>query len=369
MTRNNPENERMKRRYFAYLKEARGRSEQTIDCVAKALHRFESHTKFRSFKLFHIKHAISFKKVLAAQRAVRSGKPLSKATMASTLGALKAFFLWLAGQPGYKARIAYSDAEYFSLLEKDRTVARASRERPAPTLAQINHVIDTMPAESAIERRNQALVACALLTGARDGALASFKLKHVDLVEGCVHHDAREVNTKFSKSFTTWFFPVGGQARDIVTNWIVWLQREMLWGPDDPLFPAPLVGQGPDRLFQVQGLARRHWSNAGPIRKIFKVAFTGAGLPYFNPHSFRNTLVQLGEKLCDSPADFKAWSQNLGHEKVLTTLTSYGKIAPRDQAEIIRSLGEASVQNDDAADITEIVMDVIKRRNFLAKGI
>ena len=111
-----------------------------------------------------------------------------------------------------------------------------------------------------------------------------------------------------------------------MTNWIVWLQREMLWGPDDPLFPAPLVGQGPDRLFQVQGLARRHWSNAGPIRKIFKVAFTGAGLPYFNPHSFRNTLVQLGEKLCDSPADFKAWSQNLGHEKVLTRLCHVNRI-------------------------------------------
>ena len=61
-----------------------------------------------------------------------------------------------------------------------------------------------------------------------------------------VHHDAREVNTKFSKSFDTWFFPVGGQARDIVTNWIDSLQREMLWGPDDPLFPAPLVVQGPD---------------------------------------------------------------------------------------------------------------------------
>jgi integrase/recombinase XerD len=35
------------------------------------------------------------------------------------------------------------------------------------------------------------------------------KLKHVVLTEGCVHQDAREVKTKFSKTFTTYFFPVG----------------------------------------------------------------------------------------------------------------------------------------------------------------
>jgi len=37
-------------------------------------------------------------------------------------------------------------------------------------------------------------------------------------------------------------------------------------------------------------LYRKHWNNATPIRMIFRKAFTDAGLPYFNPHSFRNTL-------------------------------------------------------------------------------
>ena len=47
------------------------------------------------------------------------------------------------------------------------------------------------------------------------------------------------------------------------------------------------------RLFEAQGLKRAHWSNANPIRTIFKETFIQAGLPYFNPHSFRNTLVRL----------------------------------------------------------------------------
>jgi hypothetical protein len=71
----------------------------------------------------------------------------------------------------------------------------------------------------------------------------------------------------------------------------------------------------------VSGLERDHWSSASPIRGIFRDAFVSAGLPYFNPHSFRKTLVQLGEDVCQSPEQFKAWSQNLGHEKVFNNLS------------------------------------------------
>ena len=64
-----------------------------------------------------------------------------------------------------------------------------------------------------------------------------------------------------------------------------------------------------------------------------------AGLPYANPHSFRKTLAQLGERMCRTPEEFKAWSQNLGHEQVLTTFSSYGQVAHERQAELIRGLG------------------------------
>jgi hypothetical protein len=94
--------------------------------------------------------------------------------------------------------------------------------------------------------------------------------------------------------------------------------------------------------FEVQGLKREHWSNANPIRAIFRQAFSAAGLPYFNPHSFRDTLVRLGEKVCRNPEEFKAWSQNLGHEKVLTTFTSYGNVSSHRQAEIFTAMRNMS---------------------------
>jgi integrase len=275
---------------------------------------------------------------LAEQRSQRTGENLSKATLHATLAHLKRFFQWLAGQPGYRSRLRYSDADYFNLSDKETRVATARREQTAPTVEQVKHVIAAMPAETAIEHRNRALIAFTLLTGARDSAIASMKLKHVDLLAGSVYQDAHEVRTKFSKTFTTFFFPVGDEIRQIVAEWLVYLREVMLWGNDDPLFPATRIALGASHQFEAAGLGRDHWSSAAPIRAIFRNAFASAGLPYFNPHSFRSTIVRLGEAHCQTPEQFKAWSQNLGHEGVLTTLYSYGEVGIRRQGEIIRGL-------------------------------
>jgi integrase len=337
MTNYNASNERMKRQYFAYLAEAQGHSEQTIDAVAKAIARFEAYTRHKDFKSFHIEQAKAFKRDLADQRGCRSGERLSKATLYATLTALKRFFVWLAGQPGYKSRISYLDADYFSLSAKDTRIAKTTRPARVPTLEQIRHAVFNMPATTDIEQRDRALIAFTILTGARDGAIASFKLRHIDVADGKIDQDAREVQTKFSKSFVTAFFPVGHEIRAVVADWVAYLRTEKLWGLDDPLFPATRVAVGANLRFEAVGLDRNHWSNAGPIRAIFKEAFAAAGLPYFNPHSFRKTLAVLGGQLCKSPEEYKAWSQNLGHEHVLTTFHSYGAVSMYRQAQIMRS--------------------------------
>ena len=303
--------------------------------------RFEADTKHRDFKAFHYEQAVAFKRHLAEQKGQRSGAKLSKATLNATLAHLKRFFHWVAGQPGYKSRLQYTDANYFNLSEKDVRVATARREQAGPTVEQVKHVIAMMQTESALQRRDRALVAFTLLTGARDNAIASMKLKHVNLTAGCVEQDAREVQTKFSKTFTTFFFPVGEEIRRIVAEWVAYLREEMLWGNDDPLFPATRVALGPSRQFEAVGLQRAHWSSAARIRTIFQDAFVSADLPYFKPHSFRNTLVRLGQVVCQTPEQFKAWSQNLGHDKVLTTFLSYGQVACDRQGEIIQGLAAA----------------------------
>jgi len=166
------------------------------------------------------------------------------------------------------------------------------------------------------------------------------------------------VNTKFGKSFITSFFPVGDDVRDIVVQWVEYMRNDLSMGNDAPLFPKTRMGQGSDNSFEVIGLTSEHWSNAAAIRKIFKDAFLLADLPNFNPHSFRNTLAALGETLCHSAEEFKAWSQNLGHEGVLTTLYSYGEVQPIRQVEIVQNLGkprEVAVQNIDTAEFARVL--------------
>lgn len=359
MSTHNADNERIKRQYFAYLKEATRLSEQSVDAAAKAISRFETYTKFRDFKTFHRDQAVAFKKRLAEQQSETTGETLSKSTLNSTLVHLKRFFQWLAWLPGYRSRINPCDAEYFNLSGKDTRIATARRQKAFPTLEQVKHVISNMPSSSEVEQRDRALIAFTLLTGARDSAIASLKLKHVDLERERVYQDAREVKTKFSKTFDTYFFSVGADVQQVVADWVNYLRGDKLWGKDDPVFPATNVVVGQDRRFIVNGLKREHWSTAGPIRDIFRQAFQIAGLPYFNPHSLRDTLSQLAQVVCRTPREFKAYSQNLGHEGVLTTLCSYGPVANDEQGEIIRGLAKS--RNSERIDVEEIAEAVARK--------
>ena len=68
------------------------------------------------------------------------------------------------------------------------------------------------------------------------------KLKNVDLERRRISQSPREgVRTKNGKSITSTFFPVGTDIEAIVSEWIVYLRVDRLWGPSDPLFPASRV--------------------------------------------------------------------------------------------------------------------------------
>jgi integrase len=343
MNKSNAENVRIKREYFAYLKGPRRQSEASIDAAAKALSRFESYTRWKAFRGFRKEQAIGFTAHLSREVNERTGEPLSKATVLAALNALKAFFTWLSQQHGFRSRFTYLDAEYFALSLKDTAIAKSARGRPVPSVEQIRHVILAMPGATDVEKRDRALVALALMTGARVDALASLRLRHVDLEAGCIHQDAREVRTKFSKSIPTYFVEVGADVREIFENWARHLKDTALWGPDDPLFPRTRVVSGAERRFEANGVKRTGWRTSGPIRTIFRKAFQAAGVPYFNPHSFRHTLTRHGQTICVTLEEHKAFSQNLGHSSIKTTEMHYGEIPPERQSQLIRGLGKRDV--------------------------
>lgn len=267
MRKFNEENERIKRKFLGFLKHAKGQDEKSLDKTVAAILKFEENTKFKSFRLFHIEQAGKFKLYLEKARHPKTGKPLSLSTIDSTLRLVKAFFHWLAGQPGFKSRISYPDVEYFNNNSKNARAAQAQRHIPYPSMEQAFHAFQGMPNFSELEKRDKALFAFFMLTAARDGAVASLRLKHINLFDGHVFQDGRNVKTKNSKTIDTWFYPVNNEYKECFEEWVEYLRKDRLFGPEDALFPKPTVSLT-DGRFAVSGLSRDTYSSASKLARV-----------------------------------------------------------------------------------------------------
>ena len=343
-------NLRVKRKYLVWLKDARGLSEASIDKAAAAIAVYEAWLGLKDFRAFHSESARAFKRHLASRRNGATGARLSPASISGVLREAKAFFKWLADQPGYRSKLSHSDADYLSSDRRSETARRSSCWKPHPSPRDVMRALDHMPVGTVIERRNRALVAFLFLTASRETAAISLRLGDVDLHQSCVHFNGRTVATKFGKSFTTAFFPYDPRIETIVREWIEELRAGHGFSIGDPLFPKTKVGVGPDRKFAALGIGRDPWASASSAAGIFKQAFAEAGLPPFSPHRVRDTVVELASDHCRTPEDFKAWSQNMGHEDVLTTFRSYGSVPQGRQVELMerfRKQGRPGGPSDD----------------------
>ncbi len=339
MTRFVEENERIKHDYATYLRHAKGQDESSIDKARAAIRRFEESTKFKPFKKFHRQQAAEFKAYLDRQKTAKTGKALGISTVDATLRLVKGFFHWLVSRAGFKRVLTYADVEYFNNTRKAGRVAHTQRTIPYPSMQQAAFAFQAMPFETEFQKRDKALFAFFMLTGARDGAVASLKLKHVNVALGHVFQDAREVNTKAAKTIHCQFFPVDPAYRICFAAYVTFLREVKLSGPEDALFPKARVEVVAGQGFVNLGLARTGFANAAKLNTIIRGAFAAVQMPQYTPHAFRKTLTHLGAELCKGPEEFKAWSMNLGHENVATTINSYLPVTTERQMELIRGIG------------------------------
>mgnify|MGYP001799728481 CR=1 FL=1 len=335
----NAENERIKRDYAEFLREADQKSETTVRGVEKAILRFEEYTEYCDFRLFNRDQAKGFRTELSAP--INETKRLGNSTILSTLKAVQRFFRWLSVQPGFKSKIDTNAIAYFNLSEKEIRAAKSSPTKPSPTMGQLRRALKAMPSETVLERRDRAVFALLMMTGIRDDAAASLLLGHVDTDRQLIVQDPKTVRTKNSKLIESVFLPLGPEVEDTLFAWVTYLRETLRWQHDDPLFPQSKQRIDPEKGPIVDGIKRQVWSGSQPIRQIFKRAFENSGLPYFTPHRVRNTVVEYAYLTCRTPEEFKAFSQNLGHESVVTTLSSYGQIPLARQRELIRNAGKS----------------------------
>jgi integrase len=343
----NAKNERLKITYAAHMEEYDGLAQSTIYGRIAALCRYEGATGFADFTSFSKALALGFKSALLETKLV-------SATKLSTMNQVKAFFQWMANEGHLKTVAQKRAIALLRLSKKDTRAGQASRPKKYASIAEFKQVIASMPNTTPIERRNRALIAFTALSGARDGAIITMRLKHIDFDKREIMQHPDEVDTKNSKMIVTWFFTVGEEIETAVQDYVSYLREELGYGDDDPLFPKTRMRQDENDRFIWEGLTKAHWANAGPVRKIFKDAFRAAGFKYRSPHRIRNTLMAQAFDLGLSGRELKAWSQNLGHEHLLTSLNSYAKLSHEEQRQAILGIGEKTDAQDRPATLADI---------------
>jgi len=358
-------NEKIKRKYLKWLREAEGLSEATITGVERAVGLYEEYSQDQDFASFSQKKAVGFK--LWLQERSRGGATVSITTVYNQIRYVKAFFTWLAGQPGYKSRIGLDAVSYLTLERKKVREATAAKPVKFPSLEYVRQLTDSIKPSTEVARRDRALIAFLLVSGMRDQAVASLPLGCFDREALVVHQDPkRGVSTKFSKSIRTLLFNFDGKLTQYVVSWAEYLETVRLFSPADPLFPRSRVEQRDGGLtFTVTGVEPVFWKSTNSIRKILRERAIVAGLECFNPHAFRHAAVHIAMKFCTSAEQMKAVSQNLGHEHIATTVMTYGTL---DSSRVQEVVGRMDFSTDPSKVNRDKTLDAAIRALTSLKG-
>ncbi|MDY0029776.1 MAG: site-specific integrase [Pseudobdellovibrionaceae bacterium] len=322
----NPANERAKYKYRQHLRRIGQRDEKTVLAALRHIRDFEIFMDFAGFEKFNDHIADKY-----VQGMVNAHLSLSYIT--DNIRALKDFLNWLERQRGYRSKIDYNHIAYLNISRNQRNTAKATEYQKAYKFDQIIQAIRQMPNETDAERRDKALVSLQALCSLRISELRTVKMKSLIEEDGkyFIYVCPKSMSVKFAKTRHAVFIPL---PEDIVSNVIEWRDylRSLGFKDADPLFPKVDNHFGRTNLLE-QTIRKEGIKSDTTIRDIFRKAFEAAGFEYIKPHSFRKTLARYAET--QSPAFLNAVRQNLGHESIDTTLSSYGQLSVAEQRKII----------------------------------
>lgn len=331
----NIKNEKIKRKYFGWMKDAIGFSEATISSMEKALWLYEDFTRDADFAEFSQRKAVGFKEWLSERK--HNGNPISAVTIYHYLRHMKSFLTWLSGQPGYKSRISLDSVSYLTLDRKTVREVTSARIVEFPSLEYVKRLVDSIEIITEIDQRDRAIIAFLLLSGMRDKAVATLPLGCFDTESLKITQDPKYgVDTKFGKVIQSTLLKFDERLVEYVVEWANYLKSSKVFSGSNPLFPRSKVRQTADGLtFESREVEPVFWKGTGPIRQIVKARADKAGLQYYHPHTFRHAAVHLALRRCHNAEEMRAVSQNLGHENIGTTLLTYGKLDDHRVNEII----------------------------------
>ena len=270
MIKANVENEKIKHKYYDFLKESQGYSDATITSIKKAIYRYEEFTDFEDFSKFSKKKAIDFKKWLEEKQDPRTKKQISITTCYHYIRNLKDFFKWLSFQSGYKSKICLTDVEFLRLPKEKARIAVAQKREKYPTLEQVKKVVSSIKIKNEIDMRDRALLSFTLLSGMRDSAIISLPIGAFNETTLQISQDPKlGVKTKFSKTINSVLFKFDDDMLCFILGWVRYLKIEKLFGNSDSLFPRNKIENAENsKSFISNYVESNFWQSVSSMRDI-----------------------------------------------------------------------------------------------------
>ncbi len=365
MTNSSYKNEQIKRQFLEHLKGAGGFADDSINKHAEAIYQWQLFSADEDFATFAKEKATKFCGWLNTREAKTDSGTLSLPTQYNYLRRIKKFFNWLADQPDYRKSIKRTDVEFLRLSKKDARIATAGTTKRIPTFEEARKIIESIDVENEIDKRDKALLSLALASGMRISAITTLRMKSFDKESELIDQNPGDgVQTKNSKKMLTTFFPLEWDAPK--RYFLEWYDHQLSRGaqPNDPIFPSTKKGFS-EKSYSKTLVSDDFWSSSGGARKIFEKRCINAGVPYFNPHSFRHLIVATMSKARLTEEEKKAVSLNLGHDNVGTTFGSYGYggMSPIDATNIVKKI--TTFQGSEAIQLSpedkEALMRLLKK--------
>ena len=328
----NENNENIKIKYEKYL--TKGKTEKVKPSTAKekirSIRFYEECFKFEDFNLFDEQHGMDFYDYLKADE--KSGV---KARI-KHLKNVKEFFEWY--YKIFRKMNMYKHPELDHALNtlepsiEDIRLNRRTTYADYPTDKEIQKLMD-LPIENIVDRRNRALIAYMLLTGARIKAVATLTIDLIDMDKLLVKQDPLDgTHTKMDKLIYTRFMILDPKYLDYLTEWIVYVKSKI---SDKKAFLFPKVSN-----YTSGAKITNEIVDSKKYNIIIKKMCDKAQIRDYHPHSFRHYMINKGFQMAHTGKELKALSQNVGHWEIETILEQYANMPPEIYSKVIGNMFE-----------------------------
>ena len=360
------ENVEIIRKYFIHLGKGIGYKKSTTNSKIRDVTEYERYLNGLDFRRLTEQIAIDYQNLLRERKW--QGKEVSLKTIGQKLSAIIEFYNWLMIQPGYRSKVHQPSIIYFGLPLGERNAIKTQENlKLYPSLEHILNLVESIIGDSEVAMRDRALISLLLLSGIRVKTITTLEIGDFDIGTLRITLDPlKHAEVKKNKALILRLLVFNKILLKHFLDWITYLKDSRKFTLDDPIFTSTQskFKQGTNSYIAID-VSNKRWESTNPINNILKKRSKEAGLKYYNPHSYRDTIPNLCKKLGLDYKEQSAVSLNLGHNTLFITEENYGKMKPTTRLDILSEIDftkSKNVNHEQRFDSIDKKMDLIMQR-------